>query len=58
MSAALTKGIGFTSVRAFVRERWGEAGFSAVLERLRPDDRDVLLQRPLDRLRRGVRNAL
>jgi predicted hydrocarbon binding protein len=42
MSAALTKGIGFTNVRAFVMERWGEAGWSAVLARLRPDDREML----------------
>jgi predicted hydrocarbon binding protein len=42
MAGAVTKGIGFTNVRNFVKEKWGDEGWEAVLQRLRPDDRDVL----------------
>lgn len=37
---ALTKGLAFVHVKNFTTERWGAAGWAALLERMRPSDRD------------------
>jgi predicted hydrocarbon binding protein len=39
---ALTKGIGFANVRAFVTERHGESAWSTVVESLEPEEQQVL----------------
>jgi predicted hydrocarbon binding protein len=39
---AKTKGIGFTNVKSFTVGRFGEPGWTAVLEKLGPKDRDEL----------------
>jgi len=41
-AAAKTKGIGFTNVRSFTMGRFGEPGWSAVLDKLRKEDREEL----------------
>src|SRR5207245_1426292 len=42
-SGAKTKGVAFVGVRTFVVQRFGETGWSAVLQRLEPEDRRELI---------------
>src|SRR3989442_14501963 len=42
-SGAKTKGVAFVGVRTFVVQRFGETGWSAVLQRLQPEDRRGLI---------------
>ena len=41
-TGALTKGVGFAHAKAFAQERWGEDGWKAILEKLRPTDREEI----------------
>ncbi len=39
---ALTKGVSFTNLRAFVEGRWGKPGWDALMERVRPHERQEI----------------
>lgn len=39
MPGALTKGVSFINLRAFVEGRWGKPGWDALMERMSPHDR-------------------
>lgn len=39
---ALTKGVSFSHAKHFTQQRWGPAGWEAILEKMRPEDREEL----------------